>query len=158
MSTDDHIFVAGSASLEEAAQWLSGVLRLEPVDDPDLKDGVRLFRGDARTADGPLYVLVEPNVYGETDPAPEDVSAVDGYPIAVEVRLLGARHEDAQASEARAVFDELVQTQPPAALILSHALSWIVAAYLPGTGTHTFPPHTSLDADHLDTWRPWIAS
>ncbi|MFI5693972.1 hypothetical protein ACIA58_19150 [Kribbella sp. NPDC051586] len=26
----------------------------------------------------------------------------------------------------------------------------------PGAGVHTFPRATSLDADALDTWRPWV--
>ena len=51
---------------------------------------VRLWRGHsavryraatsrARTVDGDVYFLIEPNVYGEVDPAPEDVSAIDRY-------------------------------------------------------------------------------
>jgi hypothetical protein len=71
----------------------------------------------------------------------------------VDVRLAGLRAEDAQALEARAVFDQLAATQTDVALVLGHAMAWIVAAYLPGAGTHAFPPHTSLDADALDTWR-----
>jgi hypothetical protein len=156
MSTDDYLFLAGDRPLKETAAWLGDVLRLEPVDDPDLRAEVRPFRGRGRTAEGPLYVLVEPNMYREIDPEPEDVSAIDRYALAVEVRLFGARDEAAQMREARVVFDELVAGEPSTAVILSHAMSWIVAAYLPGTGVHTFPPATSMDGDAAELWRPWV--
>jgi hypothetical protein len=156
MSTDNTILLATHDPLHDAAGWLSDVLRLELVDDPELKAEVRQLRGRGRTADGPLYVLVEPNMYREIEPEPEDVSAIDRYALAVEVRLFGAPDEAAQTREARAVFDELVATEPPTAVVLSHAMSWIVAAYLPGAGTHTFPPATSLDGDAVDLWRSWV--
>ena len=46
----------------------------------------------------------------------------------VDVRLAGLRAEDAQAREARAVFDQLAATQTDVALVLGHAMAWIVAA------------------------------
>ena len=44
------------------------------------------------------------------------------------------------------------------ALVLSHALSLIIAAYLPGVGMHSFPPGTTLDVPDDDIWRPWVVS
>jgi len=75
MPTDDTTFVAADRSVED--WWLGETLELEAVRDADLEDGVLRFRASARTVEGELYLTVEPNVYGEVGPAPEDVSAVD---------------------------------------------------------------------------------
>lgn len=156
MSTDDTIFLAADEPLNRTVDWLASVLRLERLDDPELGDDAHLFRAPARSIDGEVLFLVEPNVYGEADPEPEDVSAIDRYSGAVEVRPLDVKDETARAQEARAVFDELAATQPDVALVLSHAMSWIVAAYLPGSGVHAFPARTSLDVDDIDAWRSWV--
>jgi len=84
------------------------------------------------------------------------VSAIDRYTGVIDVRIAGSAAEEARAKEARAMFDELVAAQPDLALVLSHAQSWIVAAYLPDAGVRTFPPHTSLDANAIGTWQPWV--
>jgi hypothetical protein len=157
MSNSDTIFLAGAEPPEAMAGWMAGVLQLEALEDPDLNEDQRFFSGRARTVDGTVLIVVGPNNYGEVDPQPEDVSAIDRYNAVAGVRIAGSRNEEAQAREARAIFDELASTQPEAALVLAHAMSSIVAAYLPGSGVHTFPPATSLDADAIDTWRPWVA-
>ncbi|WP_327636067.1 hypothetical protein OHB24_39510 [Kribbella sp. NBC_00482] len=151
MSSDDNIFFASDEPLDAVVGWLAGALQLERP-----AENQHFFGGRARTVDGRLLLLVEPNIYGEADPAPEDVSAIDRYTGAVDVRISGSRDGVAQAKEARAVFDELASTQPRVALVLATAMSWIVAAYLPGAGVHTFPPETSLDADDIDSWRAWV--
>ncbi|WP_433159613.1 hypothetical protein [Kribbella sp. CA-247076] len=156
MSTSDSIFMATGKSLDKTAEWLAGALALERIDDPELKEGQHFFRGRARTVEGKVQLVVGANIYGEAEPEPEDVSAIDKYDAVVDVRLVGIREEEAQAREARAVFDELAATQPAVALVLSHAMSWIVASYLPGAGVHTFPARTSLDAPDLDSWRAWV--
>ncbi|WP_350274885.1 hypothetical protein [Kribbella sp. HUAS MG21] len=156
MSNSDTIFLASSEPVDATAAWLVDALRLERVDDPDLREGQHFLRGRARTADGRVLLVVGPNVYGETDPEPEDVSAIDRYTAVVDVRIAGSRNEEAQAKEARAVFDELAALRPPIPLVLATAMSLIVAAYLPDAGVHTFPPRTTLDADDIDAWRPWV--
>ena len=156
MSTDDNIFLAADQPLGEVAGWLRGILGLERIEDPDLKENQHFFRGPARTIEGKVLLVVGPNVYGEVDPEPEDVSAIDHYAGVVDVRLAGLKDEETQEREARAVFDELAATQSDVALVLGHDMAWIVAAYLPGAGAHAFPPRTSLDADDIDTWRPWV--
>jgi hypothetical protein len=158
MSTDDDIFLASSKSLGDVALWLGEVLGLERVDDPELKEDVYLFGGRARTMDRELVFVLEPNTYGEIDPDPEDVSAIDRYPGVVEVRLLGKKDEELQAREARAAFDELAEGRPEVAMVLSHALSLMVAAYLPGAGVHYFPAGTSLDVPDDEVWRHWVVS
>ncbi|WP_433159611.1 hypothetical protein [Kribbella sp. CA-247076] len=156
MSTTDEVFVAAGESLEETVGWVGRALRLEGVGDPELGAEEFLFRGKARTAGGDLVIVVEPNTYSEPDPEPDDVSAIDRYAVVVEVRLVGARDEEAQAREARAVFDELSADRPEVALVLSHALSLLKAAYLPGVGARTFPAGTTLDAPDVDAWRAWV--
>jgi hypothetical protein len=156
MSNSDTIFLGTSESLETTAGWIAAALRLERIDDPGLKDNEHFFGGPARTADGRVLLVVGPNVYGEDDPEPENVSAIDRYSGVVDVRIAGSRNEERQLREARAIFDELASTQPPVALVLAHAMSWIVAAYLPGSGVHSFPAETSLDVEDVDAWRPWV--
>ncbi|WP_410793378.1 hypothetical protein [Kribbella sp. C-35] len=156
MSNSDTIFVAADEPLDALAGWMADALQLERLDDPELKENEHFFGGRARTVDGRVLLFVEPNFYGASDPEPEDVSAIDRYTGAVDVRISGSRNEEARAKEARAVFDELAATQPRVALVLATAMSWIVAAYLPGAGVHTFPPETSLDVDDIDTWRAWV--
>ena len=156
MSSDDNIFLAASESLGDVAERVRGVLGLEYVEDPELKDGVYLLRGRAQTVDGDVVVLVEPNVYGEVDPEPDDVSAIDRYPGVADIRIAGTKTEEVQAREARAVFDQLVTGIPDVPMVLSHDMSLIVAAYLPGAGAHHFAPDTTLDAPDFDTWRPWV--
>ncbi|TDO55137.1 hypothetical protein EV651_115101 [Kribbella sp. VKM Ac-2571] len=158
MSNSDTIFVVGEEPLDALADWMADALQLERRDDPGLKEDEHFFAGRARTVDGRVLLFVGPNVYGESDPEPEDVSAIDRYTGAVNVRISGSRNEAVQAKEARAVFDELAATQPRVALVLATAMSWIVAAYLPGAGVHTFPPRTSLDVDDIDAWRPWVVA
>ncbi|MGW1345332.1 hypothetical protein ACWCOV_30090 [Kribbella sp. NPDC002412] len=153
---DDDFFLATGQPLVAVAGWLGEVLGLERVDDAELKDDAYLLRGRARTADGDIVVLLGPNIYGEVDPEPEDVSAIDRYTGVIDIRVAGVRDEEWQTKEAWAVFDELVATQPEVALVLSHAMSWVVASYLPGAGVHTFPPRTSLDVPDDAVWRPWV--
>lgn len=158
MSTTDDIFLASSESLESTVEWLSGTLQLERLEDSELQENEYLFRGRARTVDGELVFVAEPNAYGESDPEPDDVSAIDHYTATVEVRLVGRRDEEQQAAEARAVFDELAARQPDVAMVLSHNMALMVAAYLPGAGVHYFPAGTTLDAPDLDAWRPWVVA
>ncbi|GAA2809641.1 hypothetical protein [Kribbella solani] len=156
MANSDTIFLAGRESLDVLVGWLVGVLALESVDDPELRAGQFFLRGSARTVDGRVLLVVGPNVYGAEDPEPRDVSAIDRYSGVISVRVAGSRNEATQAGEARAIFDELVASEPSVALVLAQAMSWIVAAYLPGAGAHVFPPETSLDVEDIESWRPWV--
>jgi len=158
MSTDDNIFVAADRSLEDFGRWLGETLELEAVRDADLEDGVLRFRASAWTVEGDLYLTVEPNVYGEVDPAPEDVSAIDRYQCLIDVYYAGPKDEELQEREARLVFDDLARRQPEVAMILSHNMALMTAAYLPGAGVHTFPRGTTLDVDDIELWRPWVVA
>src|SRR3954453_5445315 len=156
MSTDDNIFLATNRPLRGVATWLEETLGLEPVEISDAEEGVYRFRADARTVQGDIYLTIEPNVYGEIDPEPEDVSAIDRYQGVVDVYYAGRKNEELQEQEARLVFDDLARTQPEVAMILSHNTAFMTGAYLPGAGVRPFPPHPSLDADAIGTWQPWV--
>ncbi|MEV0289989.1 MULTISPECIES: hypothetical protein [unclassified Kribbella] len=156
MSTSDNVFLAAAEPVDQFAQWLAGAIGLEPLHPEDLQTGEYMFRGQARTAEGDLILLVAPNGYSEVDPEPEDVQALDPYPIDVQVRLAGRKDEKLQLRETQAVFGELVESRPDVAMLLVHNLDTLVAAHLPGVGTHTFDQPISPDAPDIDTWRPWV--
>jgi hypothetical protein len=156
MSTDDNIFLATNRPLRGVATWLEETLGLEPVEISDAEEGVYRFSADARTVQGDIYLTIEPNVYGEIDPEPEDVSAIDRYQGVVDVYYAGRKSEELQEQEARLVFDDLARTQPDVAMILSHNMAFMTAAYLPGAGVHSFARGTSLDVKDIDAWRPWV--
>jgi hypothetical protein len=158
MSSDDNIFLAADKALSEVATWLGERLSLEPVGTLRSNADEWVFRGRARTTDGELHVVVEPNVYGEADPEPGDISAIDRYACVASVRYAGVKDEALQAREARAVFDELVAAEPDVAMVLSHNMAFIVAAYLPGVGIHVFPAGVTLDEPDMSIWRPWIVA
>ncbi|MEI8410661.1 MULTISPECIES: hypothetical protein [unclassified Kribbella] len=41
-------------------------------------------------------------------------------------------------------------------MLLAHNLDTLVAAHLPGVGTHTFDQPISPDGPDVDVWRPWV--
>jgi hypothetical protein len=43
-------------------------------------------------------------------------------------------------------------------MILSHNMALLTAAYLPGAGVHAFPRGTTLDAEDIELWRPWVVA
>ncbi|GAA3126566.1 hypothetical protein GCM10010530_54910 [Kribbella aluminosa] len=103
MANSHTIFLAAGEPLETTAGRIAAALQLERVDDPDLKDDQYFFRGRARTVDGRVLLVVGPNIYGEDNPEPEDVSAIDRYSGVVDVRIAGSRNEEQQLREARAL-------------------------------------------------------
>ena len=152
MADSDEIFLALSEPLEVAAETVARVLELEFNGDLRPETGELQYRGRARTSDGVMGVYIGPNIF---EPEPDEVQAMDGYAIVVDVQY--RTHKAAQAAEARLAFDALVGGLPDVPAILSHNMELLVTAYRPGSGVHTFPPGTSLDVDDLDAWRPWVA-
>jgi hypothetical protein len=96
MSSDDDIFFASDEPLDTVAGWLATALQLERLEGAEQAENEHFFGGRARTVEGRLLLIVEPNVYGEADPAP-DISAIDRYTGAVDVRISGSRSEAVQA-------------------------------------------------------------
>ncbi|MFK4089377.1 hypothetical protein ACI2LF_35015 [Kribbella sp. NPDC020789] len=154
MSSDDNVFLY--VAVEDVAGWLPSVLGAVAVEDSSLEVGERLFVVDAVTVDQQLALLLAPNDYGDVDPEPEDISAIDDYAADLHVRLIGPNDEDVQRRECREIFDRLVAAHPEVAMLLVQNLSRLSAAHLPGVGTHVFEESISPDYPHLETWRPWV--
>ncbi|MFI6676952.1 hypothetical protein [Kribbella sp. NPDC050470] len=155
MATRENIFLQSGSTAAEEATLLAGLLGLEPIPDtsgagPDEYG----LRGPARTVDGVLGFVIQPNYHVEPDPEPEDVQAIDAYPIEIDIWL--GRDEVAQAQEARLVFDRLVQARPQVPMLLCHELGRLVAAYLPGRGVREFPAGTTMDAADAGQWHGWV--
>jgi hypothetical protein len=156
MADDDSIFLDVDWSVEEVAGWLAGELGLEPIPgEPDAADEVGL-RGRAATVDGGwLGYLVPRNWHAQDAPEPDEVQAIDRYSIQVDI-WYGAKDEVVQRDEARLVFDRLAKARPDVAMLLSHNVTFLVAAHLPGSGTHYFDPETTLDSPDRDKWAAWV--
>jgi hypothetical protein len=153
MADSDEIFLALRTDHEEAAAQVAAVLGLEFKRDFRSESGELSYVGQARTFDGLIGVFIGPNTY---QPEPDEVQAMDGYPVTVDVQ--SRVQKDAQAAEARLAFEALVGALPDVPALLAHNLELLVAAYLPGRGIHTFEPGTTLDDPDLDVWRPWVVT
>lgn len=79
---------------------------------------------------------------------------MDGYAVVVDVQA--RQRKDAQAEEARLAFEALVAGHPDVPALLSRNVEFLVAAYVPGAGMHTFAPGTTLDVDDAEVWEPWV--
>ena len=151
MSVVDSVFVAAAESPGQVGEWLGEVAGAEVMTVEG--EAVRM-RARAATVDEWLGVVVQPNGYVEEAPEPEDIQALDPYAIEIQVR--GGQAEDLLHTEARLIFDKLVAGRPDLPMLLVHNLSTLVAAHLPGVGTHTFDHPITPDAPDIDTWRPWV--
>ncbi|WP_427892979.1 hypothetical protein ACQHIV_08805 [Kribbella sp. GL6] len=155
MTARENVFLRSAAPVREQAERLRDLLGLEPIPDqsgagPDQYG----LRAAARTVPGTLGFLVQPNLHVEADPAPEDVQAIDGYPIEIDIWL--GRDEGAQRAEGRLVFDYLVQMWPDVPMLLCHDLEELLVAYRPGRGVYEFPAGTTMDAPDAAQWRDWV--
>ena len=156
MSTSDNVFMATGEPVVEAANWLAGVLELEAVEAVRVADGERVFRRRARLASGMVGVLVRPNGFALADPDPDEIQALDRYPIDLSIWLIGRKDEERQLGETRSIFDDLVAARPEIPVLLVHNLDTLVSAHLPGVGTHTFDPQITPDVEDIAIWRPWV--
>lgn len=156
MSDDDTIFLATDLAVDQVGARLTELLELEPIPEPsEAADEVGL-RGRAGTADGWLGFLVHRNWHAEVDPAPDEVQAIDAYSIQIDI-WYGAKDEEIQRREARQVFDRLVAALRDVPALLTHNLTSLAAAYLPGAGLHEFESGTTMDAPDEHKWRPWVS-
>ena len=146
MSSSLHIFLSTGLAPHEAAQQLATAFDVDAVE----RDGrvfVALQRDDAEVGGE-----VKRNIYGAPpDPEPDELSVLDGYDIAWEVRRVPA-DEDARRAAARQLFDEIVERLRWPALLVGN-LSTLVAAWHPSVGRTDFPAGTSPDADDQKLWR-----
>jgi hypothetical protein len=151
MADSDEIFLALDEPLEVAAERVAAVLGLQFNGDLRADTGELQYKVRAQTFDGVIGVYIGPNSY---EPEPDEVQAMDGYPVVVDVQ--SRNRKDAQPEETRLAFQSLVDAVGDVPTLLSHNVELLVAAHLPGRGTHTFAPGTTLDDLDVDTWRPWV--
>ncbi|MEV5961379.1 hypothetical protein AB0L70_06410 [Kribbella sp. NPDC051952] len=157
MAARENFFLQSGSTAQAEATLLRDLLGLEPIPDqsgagPDEYG----LRGPARTVDGVLGYVVRPNHHVEPDADPEDVQAIDDYPVEIDIWL--GEDAAAQLQEARLVFDRLVQLRPEVAMLLCHDIDTLVAAYRPGRGVQEFPPGTSIDVPDAALWRDWVSA
>lgn len=150
MSTNDSIFLGLEESPGQIADWLMGAVGVERY--PGVADEVDRvgLRGRLVAGDDWFSMVVQRNRHVSQEP--EEVQAIDRYGIDISIR---ARDEDALHRQSRLMFDKLIEARPDIAILLLHNLEFLVAAHLPGVGTHDFAPETTPDAEDLQHWGPW---
>lgn len=151
MADSDEIFLALAEPSDVVAERVAGAVGLEFNGDLRADTGELQYRGSARTFDGVIGIYIGPNTF---QPEPDEVQAMDRYAVVVDVQ--SRQRKDAQADESRLAFEALTGALPDVPALLSHNVELLVASYLPGSGTHTFNPGTTLDDPDLETWRPWV--
>jgi hypothetical protein len=155
MGVRENIFLQSSSAVRDETKLLQDLLGLEPIPDQSAAGPDQFgLRGPARTVEGVLGYVVQPNHHVVPDAEPEDVQAIDAYSLEVDIWL--GRDEAVQRHEARLVFDRLVESRPDVPMLLCHDLDLLVAAYLPGKGVQEFPAGTTIDEPDAGLWRGWV--
>lgn len=155
MGVRENIFLQSSSAVRDETKVLQDLLGLEPIPDQSAAGPDQFgLRGPARTVDGVLGYVVQPNHHVVPDAEAEDVQAIDAYSLEVDIWL--GRDEAVQRHEARLVFDRLVESRPAVPMLLCHDLDLLVAAYLPGKGVQEFPAGTTIDEPDAGQWRGWV--
>ena len=148
MSDSVHIFLSTGLTPHDAAGRLAAVLNTVPVE----RDGDVFVTASVDGAEVGGQVMR--NTYGAPpDPEPDEISAIDGYDIAFEIRHVPA-DEGARRAAARSLFDEIVERLDWPALLVEN-LGILVTAWRPGVGRTDFPPGITPDADDEEEWRPY---
>ncbi|MEV6283415.1 hypothetical protein [Kribbella sp. NPDC051770] len=153
MSDNGSLFIGSDETVGEVAGWLGAALGTEVLSWSPVEVGLRARA--VSVDDGWVGFLVRANGYIEADPAPEDVQALDGYPVEVDVQYLG-KDEEVLRAEAKAAFERVVAARPDLPVLLCHNLALLVAAYLPGAGIKYFEAGTTPDGPDLAVWEPWV--
>lgn len=157
MSRQENIFLATTMTVAEVAKLITSHLGLFPVSEQGIEPDAEAIglRGEALDHDGfELLLTVKMNEFSMPDPEPEDVQSFDGYRINIEAWVVPA-NDDVRMYEARGLFDRLVLAAPTVASQLVANLSYLVAAYLPEVGTHTFETDVTPDIEDQSKWLPW---
>ncbi|MFG1909946.1 hypothetical protein [Kribbella sp. NPDC048928] len=155
MSTQENLFLRSRLTTSDEARALQELLALEPIPNASETEPDEYgLRGPARTVDGVVGYLIQPNHHTVPDPGPEDRQAIDGYPVQIDIWL--GRSGVTQPAEARAVFDRLVRERPETPMLLCHDLDVLIAAYRPGRAVQEFAAGTTIDAPDIDQWRDWV--
>jgi hypothetical protein len=141
-----HLFLSTGLAPHDAAQRLAEALGGEAVEhDGNLFVATRL---EAAEVGGEIAR----NIYGAPpDPEPDEISVLDGYDIAFEIRRVPFE-EDARRAAARRLFDEIVERLRWPVLLVDN-LDILIAAWHPSAGRTDFPAGTTPDAQDEELWR-----
>lgn len=150
MSTYEELFIRRNGSVESEARALAEDLEMSAIE----RDGRLHVRRVASDGVGQVGGEVYRNHFLNSGPESE-IQAFDGYNTVFAIWTTD-RSPAKQGSEALRIFRELVGKRPDTAMILTHDLDLVVAAYVPGLGSHEFPEGTTADADDEPVWRPWV--
>jgi len=78
MGARENLFLRSGSSVQDEAELLRRLLELEAIPEPTgAREDQYGLRGPARTIDGVLKYVVQPNHHAEVDPSPEDIQALD---------------------------------------------------------------------------------
>jgi hypothetical protein len=151
VSNSLHIFLSTGLGPSEAARQLAAAFGVEPVE----RDG-RVYVA-VRRDDAEVGGEIMRNIYGSPpDPEADEVSALDGYDIAWEVRRVPS-DEGSREAAARQLFGEIVERLRWPALLVDN-LSALVSAWNPSAGRTDFPAGTSPDSEDEMLWRSYAIS
>jgi hypothetical protein len=151
MSTYEELFIRHDGSVDSEARALAEDLGMSAVEH-DGRIHIRRAASDGvGQVGGEVYRnnFLNPELEGEAQ-------AFDGYSTVFAIWTTD-RSLAKQSSEALQIFRELVVKRPDTAMVLTHDLDLITAAYVPGLGSHEFPEGTTADVDDEPVWRPWVA-
>jgi hypothetical protein len=157
VSRQENIFLATTMTVAEVAKLIIDNLGLFPVGEQAIEPNavVAGLRGPALDHEGSdLLLTVKMNEFSTPNPEPEDVQSFDPYRINIEAWVRPA-DDEVRVHEARGLFDRLALVAPTVAAQLVTNLSFLVAAYLPEVGTHTFEPSVTPDIEDQSRWLPW---
>lgn len=152
MATFEELFIRRGGPVESEARALGEALGMTLTE----HEGRFYLSGSARDGVGTVGGEVSRNQFVYTEPG-DEVQAFDGYDTVFAI-WTSERSSAKQSSEALRIFQELAHKGPDTAMVLTHDLDLIVAAYTPEKGTHEFPEGTTVDADDEAVWRPWVAA
>jgi hypothetical protein len=159
VSEQEYLYIQSPLTLAAEAEQLADILGLEMrADARDVSEPIEFeLTGAARVSDARALLLsVELNDRAMPDAPADWASAADGYAYEVYVQAFGT--SEAQAREARAIFDELIKQRPDTPMLLTHEGIHLTAAYLPDAGVHDFSPGIEADMRHKSSWAAWVVS
>jgi hypothetical protein len=156
MSEYEEVFIATAEKPSQFSRLLVGRLGFEyiPGHDPQHSEVLGLRRR-AITTDGIVDLSIYPNMF--VDPDSDEAHAFDAYPLQIDLWLPRPRPgTEAQEAEARAWFDGLAEARSDLPMLLTHEITLLYAAYLPGRSVHDFPAGTTAEAKDIGAWLPWV--
>jgi len=150
MATFEELFIRRNGPIDSEAEALAEALGMTLIE----RDERVYIRRVASDGAGDVGGRVYRNQFVNSEPDAE-AQAFDGYDTVFAIWTTESS-VDKQKAEAWQIFRELVVKRPDVAMVLTHDLDLITAAYTPERGTHEFPDGTTVDASDEDAWRPWV--